>query len=228
MWNTTHLQKFLAVGISDYKWRGGNLRNWWESIFPNEPTKLPANPVSRDELRALCANPTYCAKEVFSAVMAWGYMRRDHGRRLVKHLDAVLAIVSNLRHNECSRFDAFSAFYHLRQQGELPGMKATYFTKLIFFCSPKHDGYIMDQWTSKSVNLIKGEKLVKLTSGYVGDNDVDVYKRFCNCMEELSGKGGWTAEETEIRLFSHGGRSKGDWRSYVIENWSNKRSPSSS
>ena len=100
-------------------------------------------------------------------------------------------------------------------------MGAAYFTKLIFFCSPKHDWYIIDQWTSKSVNLISEKKLVKLTNGgHVSDaNDASTYIEYCEFIENLSLMGGWCREDTEKRLFSFGGKKKGAWRSYVIENW---------
>ena len=105
-------------------------------------------------------------------------------------------------------------------------MTAAYFTKLIFFCPRQHDGYIMDQWTSKSVNLIFDEKIVDLSkAGFVTDtNNADKYERFCRCIEELGEAAGWEPEETELRIFSEG-RGRGAWRNYVIENWRNAQPP---
>jgi hypothetical protein len=41
---------------------------------------------------------------------------------------------------------------------------------------------------------------------------LDVAKVFCNFIEELFQSANCTPEQTEIRLFSRGGRVKGDWR----------------
>ncbi len=78
----------------------------------------------------------------------------------------------------------------------------------------------MDQWTSKSVNLISGKGIVNFTyAGHVSDeNDASTYTEICEFVEHLAQQSAEDAEETEIRLFSHGGKKKGAWRSLVKEN----------
>jgi len=222
MSEANHLNTFLQSSANDHKWIGLNVLDWWESVFPDQKTKLPSKSVSRDELKALCADQAFSDQEAVAAVLAWGGMRRNHGRGLSPNLQKICRIVASLRSGQLTRYEAFSAFYTLRLEGSLTGMSAAYFTKLIFFCAPKNDGYIMDQWTSKSVNLISGKQVVNLThAGHVSDhNTATTYIKFCEYVEELSKRGCWTPEETEIRLFSYGGRNKGEWRSYVIANWS--------
>jgi len=216
-----HLEKFRECSEEEHKWVGLNILDWWESVFPGEATSLPPKAVTRGELKALCADPSFSDQETLAAVMAWGGMRRNHGRELHPNLGKICKVVGTLRSGKLSRQEAFSEFLKHRLNGNLRGMSAAYFTKLIFFCSPQHDGYIMDQWTSKSVNLIKNEKLVHLTyAGHVSDkNDASTYCQFCEFIEDLSQEQGWTPEETEVRLFSYGGKNKGKWRAHVVQNW---------
>ena len=217
-----HFKKFEKIRNEEHQWRGRNLSNWWESVFPGQKNKLPSKSVSREELKTLCADQAFSDQETVAAVMAWGGMFVNNGRKFSSNVKCVCEIVSSLRSGDLPRDEAFSAFKNLRVKKQIKGMGAAYFTKLIFFCSPKHDGYIMDQWTSKSVNLISKKNLVKLTStGYVSDaNDVSNYIEFCYFIENLSLMCcDRSSEETEKRLFSFGGKTKGAWRSYVIQNW---------
>ena len=222
MSQNNHVKKFLLSINDDHKWVGRNPSNWWESVFPGQNNKLPSKSVSREELKTLCADHAFSDQETVAAVMAWGGMYVNHGRKLGSNVKKLSEIVGSLRSGDLTRDEAFSAFHDQRLKGKLKGMGAAYFTKLIFFCSPEHDGYIMDQWTSKSVNLISEKTLVNLSyAGHVSDaNDASTYIEFCEFIENLSLMGGWSPEETEMRLFSFGGTQKGEWRSYVIENWS--------
>ena len=221
--NEKHFEKFKNKSKPEPKWVGGNVFNWWLSVFNIQDTRLkPTKELCRNQLKTLCASADYSDVEAFAAVMAWGRMRRDHGRQLKTNIENVCDVVGHLRRGQYSSVDAYSKFFDLRYDKTLPGMGAAYYTKLIFFCSPKHDGYIMDQWTSKSINLIFGSEIVDVTPpGWVNDkNNSTTYNKFCRCIEKLSQRGGWSPEDTEIRLFSKGGAKKDCWRSYVIHNWS--------
>lgn len=101
------------------------------------------------------------------------------------------------------------------------GWGPAFFTKLIFFVRPADDGYIMDQWTGKSVNLLTGKPLVHLSyKGHVTDNtSADDYEEFCKVVEDLANICGSSGGEAEDRLFSHGGRKPGEWRAYVRRHW---------
>jgi hypothetical protein len=116
----------------------------------------------------------------------------------------------------------------------MPGMRPAYFTKLIFFLMPMGmpRGYIMDQWTSSSVNLLFVEKIVKtavqrtyLKSGSVkisesvlDKNTEFEYETYCQAVEFLAAElGDISPEEAEEMMFSQG-RGRGLWRSYLISN----------
>ena len=105
-------------------------------------------------------------------------------------------------------------------------MGPAFFTKLIYFFGQKSDsrGYIMDQWTALSANLLTGRKLVDMQIFKGGarvsdDNSSDVYNDFCCFIEVLAQELNESSDQAEIRIFSMGGRreKKGKWRTYLNE-----------
>lgn len=104
-------------------------------------------------------------------------------------------------------------------------MGPAYFTKLICFLNPNLNGYIMDQWTAKSVNIICGKEIVKLTpQGFVDSikNDTKVYRAFCEVIDQIAKEVNMKGIDIEESMFSNGGRKKGGWRRFLIENWNSK------
>src|SRR5690606_3910358 len=118
---------------------------------------------------------------------------------------------------------AYQRFSVLRADGRLPGMGPAFFTKLIFFMGQSPRGYILDQWTARSVNLLFCDDPIKLLpGGFVSDaNDATAYERFCTRVEQLapilSEATGQPhcGEEAERAIFSRGGKRAGKWRRYV-------------
>jgi hypothetical protein len=105
-------------------------------------------------------------------------------------------------------------------------MGPAYYTKLICFTNRNLGGYIMDQWTAKSINLLTNSNLVSLTSGgLVSDsNDCNTYEMFCNYIEELAKHTKLSPLDTEEALFSYGGKKKGYWRNTIIKHFPIKTS----
>ena len=126
---------------------------------------------------------------VLVAILSWGGMRRDHGRLLFNNLEFVLELVNNLRIGIYpTRQIAYSTFQEHRANGSLPGLGIGYFTKLICFLSPNLNGYIMDQWVGKSINLLTGQNIVSITgNNWVNDNNnADTYEIFCTHIDNLA------------------------------------------
>jgi hypothetical protein len=96
-------------------------------------------------------------------------------------------------------------------------MGPAYFTKLIFFLDPKHDGYIMDKWTATSVNLLWNPWLIKLSAEYyVTDRNTEIeYEKFCQVIERIATELNLSPVIVEERLFSSGGRKSHPWRRHV-------------
>ncbi|MPR11501.1 hypothetical protein FS320_26650 [Microvirga tunisiensis] len=121
-----------------------------------------------------------------------------------------------------------SEAYGLFESTPIAGLGPAYFTKLIFFLLQSNDGYILDQWTGKSVSILFEPCFIAFDhSGYVARrNSAHVYERYCRNVEALAERLDLAASRTEELLFSRGGRPKHPWRHYVVQNW--KRSPARS
>lgn len=201
---------------------GHKVHKWCDYVIPNKVSGLPEfldGKLTRQQLKDICCDKRYSDLFCLAAVMAWGGQNWEHGEMLFKRRDDILPVIQKLRQSKCSPKQAYYEFLGIWKQGKL-GMGAAYFTKLIFFCDPNHRGFIMDQWTAKSVNLICGKKIVDLQGGYVSKkNDSDVYERFCNIIEDIARNFTKSGEEIEIAMFSKGGRKKQAWRQYVFDTY---------
>lgn len=213
----------------------------WKSAIPNErlrhipglpPLKsdIGAKDIGRDELRAAClATQAVPDRDLLWAILMWGRMRIDAARRLAKHEDAWSDLVGCFRGGEMTRSECYTACRDLTLERPGGGIGPAYFTKLIFFANPRHDGYIMDQWTSRSVNLlVSGPPVVLMrTKEHVDPrNTAEHYERFCQVVEDLSwkirscnGPVPLDPEDVELCLFSTGGPEpkRAPWRKYVLK-----------
>ncbi|GAA4281947.1 hypothetical protein GCM10022260_23700 [Gaetbulibacter aestuarii] len=154
--------------------------------------------------------------------MAWGQMKPENAvmffGNFAKYKFELQKILTRKLANRKDIYNSISLL-------DLKNCKPAYFTKLIFYFTANNNskGYIMDQWTAKSINLITGESLVKLdTSGYVtSSNNGDIYEKFCFIIDNLSKKNysgrKYNGSEIELFLFDRGGKKNkiGDWRRYV-------------
>lgn len=218
-----HLNVFLRIPTREQGKIGSKLREWAESLEPKPgsdiTSQLPCEAMCRRRLRALCA--TADPATAFLAVMAWGGMHRLHAARAWAARDAWLPAVSQIRDAGRTRVEDFAAMHELRMAGRLPGVGTAYFTKLLFFMRPEPNAYILDQWTAKSVNVLTGREVVKVSrSGWVvPGNDSGRYEEFCAIVDHLAERLGCVGEEAEHALVSKGGRKPWEWRAHVKANW---------
>lgn len=212
----------LEASIDKFKkWNGINAINWGKYFHKDNlnislDTKLTRAELLNSEFVKELSN-----EELAIAILSWGGMNREHGKSLFEHKEWT-AVVANMRNGSIkSRKDAYELFQNLRKNGKLTGMGPAYFTKLICFVNPKLNGYIMDQWTSKSINIICNKNVIKLSKvGNVTDkNDSDNYETFCLIVEDLASKLNLNPLSMEEQLFSSGGFHKGTWRNYVVNIW---------
>ena len=155
-------------------------------------------------------------------------MRSSNAPRLRPFIEALVPIVREMRTSTISRAEAYDRLARFRRDHPGCGMGPAYFTKLIFFARQSHDGYILDQWTARSINLLlqTDEHRISLTrvnndSFRVSDrNTADDYERYCRIVEHIATQEGVKPDEIELRLFSSGapkrGGKRGEWREYVI------------
>lgn len=159
-------------------------------------------------------------EKFFLSVMAWGGMKVSHGISAWAARDTWRAPLESALAGRLSR----SALYARFAATSVAGMRAAYFTKLIHFASPPGAapiGYIMDQWTAKSVNLIRRRTVVVLdAAGYVQPvNDDAAYEAFCQAVDAIGGHLQIGGAEAEERIYSRGGRRPAPWRAYVKQQW---------
>lgn len=230
--NPEHVSAFKAIG-EEPTWIGSrHPRSWAKQIGASArlAEHLPDDRLSVDRpfLKSFCADSSNSPEQCFAAIMAWGGMRVGHGALAWDHRDHWSSIIEALREGSLKRSEAYQQFYDLRRRYPRCGMGPAFFTKLIFFAGTSHDGYIMDQWTALSMNLLApfdATPMISMTSGQhkgrrwdrVADsNKAETYEVFCSAIEGLSEATGWQSESVEMRLFSQGGRkSEGAWRRYV-------------
>jgi hypothetical protein len=214
-----------------YTYLGDNPWNWANHIEDGlgNRLKIPAGPMTRADVRTFCRNLKNSDEACFIVVAAWGRMKTNNGRATWAARRNWLPVLHNIRRKIYSRKDAYQEFANLRAHNQLPGMGPAYFTKIIFFANVKQVGYIMDQWTGKSMNLLCRSIGLRnciphmTPQGLVSDNNIPAdYESFNRCIEALATRLGITAEECEQRLFSNGangGQPLGIWRQYVQQNW---------
>ncbi len=220
--NEIHLNFLKQIGDNELGYVGNNSLNWANQVSPDNNFDNYLNrQFNRYELFEYCQNINNDNLNVLVAILSWGGMRRDHGRLLFNNLEFVLGLVDNLRNNTFgTRQIAFSTIQGDRVNGLLPGLGIGYFTKLICFLSPDLNGYIMDQWVGKSINLLTGQNIVNITgNSWINDkNNPDTYEIFCTHIDELANQLNCTGFEAEKKIFSVG-RGYGTWRNYLIQNY---------
>lgn len=171
-------------------------------------------------------------------VLSWGGMRTRNAKLLLNdRAGQWITLIDRMWNGDLDATAAYAQFRNLRQApvGKpkgMPGMGPAYYTKLIFFLSQgDQTGYIMDQWTACSVNLLCGQDVVltdvrkswnrggRLVEGYtVSDqNNEDNYRAFNAVIEDLVTRSNAAdGEEIELALFDQG-RGNGKWRNYVVQ-----------
>jgi len=222
--NEIHLNYLIQIGDNDQGYVGNNSLGWANHVLlDNNFDNYLNRQFNRYELFQYCQDINNSDLNVLAAILSWGGMRRDHGRLLFNNLESVMFLVNKLRNGTYhTRQIAFTTFQNYRANGFLPGLGIGYFTKLICFLSPNLNGYIMDQWVGKSINLLTGQNIVNITgNNWVNDNNnADTYEVFCTHIDNLAILLNCSGFEAEKRIFSVG-RGNGAWRNYLIQNYNN-------
>jgi hypothetical protein len=220
--NKIHLEFLQKRCLNDQGYVGNNTLKWANHVLPKIKFEEYLNRrFNRHELFDYCRDDKNTDLNVLIAILSWGGMRRDHGRLLLKNPSLIIELVRNLRKNIYpNRKVAFSTIKEYRDKNLLPGLGIGYFTKLICFLSPDLNGYIMDQWVAKSINLLTDSEIVKLTgNNWVNDNNTsEIYEVFCYQIDNLANILNCNGFQAEERIFSVG-KGKGAWRNYLIQKY---------
>ena len=200
---------------------------------------LPSGQIKRSQVFALAANPSINTATVCAAAMAWGGMNQRFSEKFFSLAgDGWLKVAERIRAGLLDRKAAYAALANLRRDGKLYGTGPAYFTKLIYFLTPRAGGegdqpYIMDQWAGCSINLLLSRELVKMNvtriwamgkpkpvfSYQVAEaNTCEDYEEFCDATDVLRLEFGLTPDQVDRAMIANGGRNRSSWRHYVIKN----------
>lgn len=191
-----------------------------EGVHEKIIAELPSKKLSRRELREYCDGSLHSTEACFLATMCWGGIRANNLRSAWNSKEKWLPTLNAIRTEQASRSDHFAQLKDLMDNGALIGIRAAFFTKLLYFIRVKDDAFIMDQWLGKSINLLFNESIVPMNGNQVHRRaSAQDYETFCQALEAIAQIIQKTPQETEEILFSRGGRNPGEWRAYVRDNY---------
>ena len=206
--------------------------------------RLPEGKIRRSEVFELAADLNVSIATVCVAAMAWGGMRLRNWKLLwaptnKEWLDAARCI----RKGNLTRATAYACLKKLKEDEKLKGMGPAFFTKLIYFLTPRakskrQTAYIMDQWAASSVNVLTGWNMVRMDvtpkwprrtrkssmsesalafTFTVSDKNTAVdYEAFCSAVDQLARRFCLRADQVDQALFGADAIGPGCWRRYVI------------
>ncbi len=211
------------AGVDAQKAVGLAPSDWAQSVgYVDAPLNLSTKPLNRAGVRAFCTNQQNLTVDCALVILAWGgrALKVPNRHRVWAARNRWDGTVERLRFGTQTRTEAYRTLRTLKTEGsqdDLPGLGPSFFTKLIYFMLPAQNGWIMDQWLGKSINLLAGEPIVRLLKGGSPslNSTADDYERFCVHLEQIAGDLQLDPEATEQALFSYGGHRPGVWRAYV-------------
>ena len=162
-----HFRVLKNSKVLEGSWAGRIPLNWFKSLGGyakfNQQFDLSNKILNRSNLFEMSENKEISTLSCCISILAWGGMKKNHGESLFNKSLDWLKVADEIRHGALDRVSAYEKFSMLRADKNLPGMGPAYFTKLIFFLLPGNPrGYIMDQWTASSVNLVFDKKIIKI------------------------------------------------------------------
>lgn len=157
-------------------WVGKSTRSWLESVTKGQdaalldvdPSNFSSAPFDRRKLSEKIMQSRnnlgdQNLRDLVIDIFAWGVMSPRNARlALPKWREWKAPCIALLQ--GCDAVDGYYQFYALQKNGILSGLGPAYYTKIIYFLG-KGDGLIMDQWTSRSINLLFGKEIIKLQPG---------------------------------------------------------------
>lgn len=241
-WNTGALSAFkfsLGANLITDEVGGRDVRSFAARLQGVGDAQLPEGRISRSGVFNLAENPEISTIAVCAAALAWGGMNEGFSQGFFAQAgNGWLDIADMIRRGELSRQQAYGEFSTLREGGQLPGIGPAYFTKIIYFLTPKcvaarKQPFIMDQWAGCSINLLLSQELVKMNVSRVWKrnkdkpdfsyqvsevNTAEDYEAFCAAVDALRAECALTPEKVDRAMVANGGRKRSSWRRYVIEN----------
>jgi hypothetical protein len=190
--------------------------------------------LNRNDVFNICNNNQYPFAYKIASVFSWGGMSggKNASDLFFKNWGSYKLELEEILVEYSQNLITRNWAYERLNRMNLKGCGPAYFTKLLFYFG-NGTSYIMDQWTSKSMELLSLERIgihmIKNNTGHrvSNKNHSGIYEEFCNRVEILTIKTNQnlntnlTPTEIEERIFSNGanGQSRGQWREFVVNNW---------
>lgn len=222
--NAKHVEKFIDLSQSSNSWYGCDVQKWYETVTGKKLLHLPKATLDMSELKKMCRRRSGKSNfECLVSVMAWSNQRASNAEQLFNNsqsMNYVEKIIGDIRKG-MSPLYAYETFHRARRKNKIAGLGISFYTRLIFFCDPNNKGYVLDQWTSKTVNLLVGYKMIRIAqNGFVTDANKSVdYNNFCLALDELARLVDWPPQKFELSLFASGGTCPWAWRQYVKKHY---------
>ena len=213
-------------GTAPYEWLSWICQKNSIQMLNNALPLMSKSAISREDIYKIVLNNNIETTACVTAILAWGGMRRNSGFTALSTLKYWLPTCDEIRSGKLSRTEAYDKFMSFRLKDQMKGMGPAFFTKLIFFLmhNQKKQGYIMDQWTAASVNLLSQSSLVKTNKiknkksyfEIVSDKNTALdYENFCSFVEDIATDLNRNPVDVELAMFSEG-RGNGGWRNYIV------------
>jgi hypothetical protein len=220
------LKEQSPFGFAPHEWLSWVYVHSNNQLLKQSLSLMSEKPIHREDIYKMVTNRDIKTISCISTILAWGGMRRNSGVNVFSTVNNWLPVCDEIRNGNLSRTEAYEELMSIRLKKQMKGMGPAFFTKLIFFLmhGQNNQGYIMDQWTGASVNLISESELVKLKKTKTKDTFFETvtdentsrdYENFCNYVECLADKLKQNPVKVELAMFSEG-RGKGTWRNYVV------------
>jgi len=198
-------------------------------------------PLTRDELRLRCdsAESDDEIRGAILSVLAWGGMSHGNPDKFWNQTNGAKPLISVIREMRCGGkkldpVDAFMLFHKAWAAGELPYLRISFYTKILFFFfpgSPGTEAPILDQFVAKSLDVLFDPE--PGNPSFTGPDDFPRqsqnaqsarvgYRRYLDCLDmlrqrpELRAKAELTRSQIERLLFRPGA-----WRNYVASSLKN-------
>lgn len=109
--HNSHFAEFTRIAQPNSGWTGAIPARWALALPDYAGGSLPADRLTRQQLRTFCSDAANSAEACFVACMAWGGMNRAHGRDAWRERAKWVPIIELMRAGELCRVEAYRRFY---------------------------------------------------------------------------------------------------------------------
>jgi hypothetical protein len=218
----------LKDTTKDIKYTGTHPQVWFNKIKHSDNNNIngllllnQALKIDRTVLKNYLVQDNIDNKSALIAIMAWGNRNIKNAKFMFdngQNESYILHLVNLIRNGAFdTRKGAFEYFLSEKKNKKYKGLGISYFTKILWFLKPELKGYILDQFTAKSMNLISDNKVKLVSQHYLSPYiTAECYEQYCSDIDNIAEIINESSEIVEEKLF---GGDYPDWRKFVNDNY---------